>query len=154
MLRALFRLILILVVLVAAFMFFTGYRFGRAPGSAAPDVVGTSGRAAPIDTDTARARGAQAGEAIAEGANKIGAAASTVAERGSEALADASITAKIKSKMALDESVRALDIDVDTVDGVVTLTGNVGSIAVRDRAVELATETAGVRTVQDRLRVN
>lgn len=154
MLRALFRLILVLVVLVGAFMFFTGYWAGRGPGHApAGDAIGTSGRRAPIDTDAARARGAQAGEAIAEGANRVGAAASAVAERGGEVLGDAGLTAKIKSKMALDDSVRALDISVHTVDGVVTLTGRVNSEAEHERAVRLAKETAGVRSVEDRIRV-
>jgi hyperosmotically inducible protein len=152
MVRALFRLVLILVVLVGAFMFFTGYWAGRVP-TRSDAIVGTSGRSEPIDTDAARRRGAQAGEAVADGANRVGAVAAEAAERSGELLSDAGITAKIKSKLALDESVRALDIDVDTVDGAVTLSGRVDSANARDRAVQLAKETAGVRSVADRLQV-
>jgi osmotically-inducible protein OsmY len=42
---------------------------------------------------------------------------------------------------------------VDTTDGVVTLSGRVDSAAARERAVQLARETAGVRSVTDQLQV-
>jgi hyperosmotically inducible periplasmic protein len=63
--------------------------------------------------------------------------------------ADAAITAKIKTKLAADEQVRASEINVDTADGVVTLTGNVDSEEARNRALELAKETDGVREVNN-----
>ena len=63
----------------------------------------------------------------------------------------ASVTAKIKSKMALDDLVKARNIDVDTNGTVVTLTGVVGSEAERQRAVQLAKETEGVTSVIDHL---
>jgi osmotically-inducible protein OsmY len=53
--------------------------------------------------------------------------------------------------MALDDSIKALAIDVDTVGTVVTLSGSVRSQAERARAVQLARETAGVTAVNDRL---
>jgi hyperosmotically inducible protein len=55
--------------------------------------------------------------------------------------------------MALDDLVKASAIDVDTSNGVVTLSGTVATEAERQRAVHLARETEGVRSVQDRLRV-
>ena len=55
--------------------------------------------------------------------------------------------------MALDDSVKALKIDVDTQAGVVTLTGTVRSEAERQRAVALARETEGVTQVIDRLQL-
>jgi hyperosmotically inducible protein len=63
----------------------------------------------------------------------------------------AALTAKIKSKMALDDSVKAHNINVDTNGTVVTLTGTVQSDQERERAVRLAKETAGVTQVVDRL---
>jgi osmotically-inducible protein OsmY len=154
MIRGLLRFVLLVVVLVAVVVFVAGYWPGWSSGSrSGRDGVGTSGRSGPIDPDRARARGAEAGEAIAEGANKVSAAASAAAERGGELLGDASVTARIKSKFALDESVRALAIDVDTVNGVVTLSGRVDSEAARHRAVQLAKETSGVTSVQDKLQV-
>jgi len=84
----------------------------------------------------------------------------TAAEKGREAatklegaLSEGALTTKIKSKMALDDHVKARTIGVDTVGSVVTLTGSVGSRAERDRAVRLATETDGVTKVVDKLEV-
>src|SRR5271169_4199437 len=86
--------------------------------------------------------------------------ATTVTEEGREAatkvagaLKEGALTTKIKSKMALDDDVKARTISVDTVGSVVTLTGNVGSNAERDRAVRLAKETDGVTRVVDKLDV-
>ena len=55
--------------------------------------------------------------------------------------------------MALDDTVKALDVDVDTSGSTVTVTGMVDSAAQRERVLQLARETAGVTTVVDRLRV-
>jgi hyperosmotically inducible protein len=65
---------------------------------------------------------------------------------------DPMITAAIKSKMAADPMVRALSIDVDTNDGVVTLTGNV-SKAEKERAMEIARATEDVVRVEDKLTI-
>lgn len=66
---------------------------------------------------------------------------------------DSAITASVKTRMAADPDVKAHEIDVDTVDGKVTLTGKVGSQAVRAEAVRLAQNTEGVRSVRDNLTV-
>ena len=94
-----------------------------------------------IDTDKARQTGAAIGEKVATGAAEA-----------EQALAEAALTAKIKSKMALDDTVKALSIDVDTKGTVVTLSG-IGHTreAERAKAVQLARETAGVTAVNDRL---
>ena len=68
-------------------------------------------------------------------------------------VSDGALTAKIKSKMALDDHVKARSIGVDTSGTTVTLTGVVRSAAERDRAVRLAADTEGVTKVVDRLRV-
>ena len=140
MVRTLLRLLLIVVVVVALGAFFVGYRWGipdREPASNRP--VGTSGT---VDTSKARETGAQIGEKIAVGANKA-----------EHALEEAQLTAKIKSKMALDDHVSATAIHVETDDGVVTLSGTVRSTAEHDRAVQLARETEGVKRVVDRLHI-
>lgn len=64
---------------------------------------------------------------------------------------DAGLSGRIKSKMALDELVRARTIDVSTTGGVVTLAGTVRSIAERDKAIRLARDTMGVTRVVDNL---
>lgn len=66
---------------------------------------------------------------------------------------DPGITASVKSRLAADDTVKAFRIDVDTKDAVVTLTGAVDNPVVRDRAVEVARNTEGVRDVVDQLTV-
>ena len=60
---------------------------------------------------------------------------------------DAGVTTKVKSKLAADDTVKAYQIDVDTNDHVVTLSGNVESAAAKEQAVRLARETDGVKDV-------
>jgi hypothetical protein len=138
MFRALLRLVVVLVVLVGAAAFFLGWWGSNRvhPRDATP-TVGTTGR---VDTQKARDVGAEVGAKTAEAANRAGAV-----------LGEGALTAKIKSKMALDDLVRARSIDVTTNGQVVTLTGTVGSEAERTRALQLARETSGVTQVVDRL---
>ena len=66
---------------------------------------------------------------------------------------DAGVTSAIKSKMAVDDTVKASDINVDTQNHVVTLHGTVGSQAEKERALMIARNTKGVSSVVDDLRV-
>jgi hyperosmotically inducible protein len=68
-----------------------------------------------------------------------------------EAVTDAGITTKVKSKLLADPDVSGLRIDVDTLDGVVTLSGTVGSAAERMRALDLAGKVENVKRVEDKL---
>lgn len=135
MFRALLRLILVVVIIAAAAAFFMGYRLGG-DGVETP----VSAKVPTVDSEKARETGAAIGEKVA-----------TSAAHAEQALAEGSLTAKIKAKMALDDTVKALTIDVDTNGSVVTLTGSVHSEAERTKAVQLARETAGVTAVNDRL---
>ena len=92
-------------------------------------------------------------ETSAEVKERAAAGVQTAANRAEEAVASAAVTSKIKAKMALDDLVRARDIDVDTEGSVVTLTGEVGSSDEQRRAVRIATETAGVTKVVNHLTV-
>ncbi|HEX5215244.1 MAG TPA: BON domain-containing protein [Vicinamibacterales bacterium] len=67
---------------------------------------------------------------------------------------DPGITTAVKSKFATDDTVKAYQINVDTSNKVVTLTGNVDSAAAKDRAVMLARDTKGVARVVDNLVVS
>ena len=67
---------------------------------------------------------------------------------------DAGISTNVKAKMAADDTVKAYQIDVDTANGVVTLTGAVDSAAAKEHAVLIARNTDGVRDVVDQLRVD
>jgi hypothetical protein len=143
MIGTLIRLLLVIVIVVAAAAFFLGYRWSNG-GIARPDQapVGTIGRDAPVDPSKAREAGAKIGEQVATAANAAG-----------ELIEDGQLTAKIKSKMTLDDLVQARTINVDTKDGVVTVKGRVRSDAERQRAIQLARETAGVKAVVDQLTV-
>lgn len=66
---------------------------------------------------------------------------------------DATITAKIKLKLLEDPITKARKIDVDTVNGVVTLTGVVESEKEIERAIEIARNVEGVRRVVNNLKV-
>ena len=66
---------------------------------------------------------------------------------------DAGVTASVKTKMAADPDVKAMRIEVDTKNGVVTLTGNVDSTVEKDQAIRIARETSGVRDVVDMITV-
>jgi osmotically-inducible protein OsmY len=142
MIRTLLRMILVVVIVVGLAAFFIGYRWADDDRDPVVDrAVGTTGaRDTSIDTSRARETGAKVGETVAAGVNE----AQRVAEEGS-------LTAKIKSKMALDDQVDAAAIDVDTNGTIVTLSGRVSNQAERERAVRLARETEGVTSVVDRL---
>jgi hyperosmotically inducible periplasmic protein len=74
-------------------------------------------------------------------------------DEATPAMGDAGITTTVKTKFLGDTGVAGLQIDVDTRDGVVTLTGTVPTAAEKRRAVELAKATDGVKSVVDRLKV-
>jgi BON domain len=137
MIRIMLRLVLVVIVIV-------GLAFLLGRWSSGSKIVPDSPvhAAGPVDTSKAREAGAKVGEATAKAANQA-----------AEALANGAITAKIKSKMVLDDLVKARNIDVDTNGSVVTLTGVVGSEAERQRALQLAKQTEGVTSVIDHLRV-
>jgi hyperosmotically inducible protein len=69
------------------------------------------------------------------------------------AQSDAGITTKVKTKLAADSAVKASQVNVDTKDKVVTLSGSVDNDAAKTRAIELARETTGVQDVVDNLSV-
>ena len=80
---------------------------------------------------------------------KVTTAARTVAE----ATEDGRTSARIKAKLALDPDLSALDISVDTTDGVVTLAGRVSSPEHVAKAIRLALEEDNVHEVISTLQV-
>ena len=138
MFRALFRLVILLIVLAAVGGYVLGW-WGTGASLPDRDAVATAGR---TGAEAAKRAGEQISQKTAE-----------AAKTAEEALSDGALTAKIKAKMALDDTVKARDLSVHTVDGVVTVTGTVRSSAERDRGLALARETNGVRRVEDRITV-
>jgi hyperosmotically inducible protein len=73
---------------------------------------------------------------------------STEAVNGSaQPVNDTWITTKVKADLLATENVSGLDIKVETVNGVVTLSGAVANKAQKDKAVEVATKIKGVTRV-------
>jgi hyperosmotically inducible protein len=70
-----------------------------------------------------------------------------------EELDDATITTKIEAKMAGDPDVSAFNVDVDTNEGVVRLSGTVERPEAKAEAEKLARETEGVRQVINDIKV-
>ena len=66
---------------------------------------------------------------------------------------DPGITTAVKTKLAADDTVKAYKIDVDTKEGVVTLSGSVDTAEAKTKAVEVARNTKGVVSVTDQLTV-
>ena len=148
MFRALARFVLVIVIVVAAAAFFMGYRWGgvRTPRTTAEPAVtrpvGTAGTQADERRERARAAGAEVGDKIAVGA-----------EKASEGLEEARLTAKVKSKITLDDTLDGSRIHVKSDGNRVTLTGTVVNQAQHARALALARETSEVGSVVDHLSV-
>src|SRR5687767_2488873 len=70
-----------------------------------------------------------------------------------EELDDATITTKVEAKMAGDPDVSAFNVDVDTNEGVVRLSGTVENPEAKTEAEKLARETEGVRRVINDIKV-
>lgn len=65
-----------------------------------------------------------------------------------EIIDDAWITTKVKTLLLKEDALSALKIDVDTKDGMVRLSGEVGKPEQVARAMEVASKVAGVKSVQ------
>jgi hyperosmotically inducible protein len=75
------------------------------------------------------------------------------AENTGEAITDAAITSEVKTKFLAEPGVSGLNINVDTNDHVVTLSGTVKSKAEADKAMRIARESKGVKRVVSRLKI-
>ena len=133
--RTIFGLIVVAVIGVLAYNYWSGRGLTLRPSAATG-----------VDAEAARDQS----KAILD---KTAATVGDAATKLEQAVDAGTLTAKIKSKMALDDLVKARTINVDTTGSVVTLTGTVGSNQERERAVRLARETVGVTNVVDKLQV-
>ena len=93
-----------------------------------------------LSSDDIKADLAKTGEVVRENTKAAG-----------DHLNDARIVTLIKAKYVLDKDLSALDIHVDSQNGLVTLTGTVVSAAAIGKAVVLALDTSGVHNVTAKL---
>jgi hyperosmotically inducible protein len=98
-----------------------------------------------------------AGRAAGEELSEAGEAVERGLERANRQLEpyarDVEITAKVKTKLAADPEINPFRIDVDTVNGRVTLSGTVRTERQREEAETLARGTEGVSEVRNLLEV-
>lgn len=92
-----------------------------------------------------------AGKAIDKSVDKLGDKLNAQGAKTGVTMDDAEITTKVKAAIFAEPGLRTLQINVDTVKGVVTLTGSVDSPANKDRAQALAGAVAGVKEVRNLL---
>ena len=70
-----------------------------------------------------------------------------------QAIDDGVVTAKVKAKLIEDPVTKAHQINVETFKGTVQLSGFVEDDQARTRALQLARDTDGVKSVKDALRI-
>ncbi len=70
-----------------------------------------------------------------------------------ELASDAFISSKVKAALIRDDSVKALDIGVKTIDDVVYLSGRVDTPEQRETAERLAREVKGVKAVVNHIQL-
>ncbi len=75
------------------------------------------------------------------------------ADKAAVVIDDAAITAQVKAAILAEPGLKSLQIGVETVNGVVTLSGAVDSPASSDKAKTLARNVSGVRDVNNLLAV-
>ena len=106
--------------------------------------------------NTAQDSGRKIDQAQENAAAKMDQATAQVKEQAANAgdkIDDATITAKVKTALIAEPGLKALQINVDTANGVVTLSGAVDSPTNLDRATQVAQAVQGVKSVDNRLTV-
>jgi hyperosmotically inducible protein len=74
-------------------------------------------------------------------------------KKGAKIVTDASITTAVKTRLMKDKVARGTSIDVDTKDGIVTISGTVPAEADKLRIGKLVEKTTGVKGVANNLSV-
>jgi hyperosmotically inducible protein len=109
-------------------------------------VACTSERPTPATQGDVQARGTAQGKPAAPAQPEAVRPVAQVAD-------DAIITGKVKAALVEVEGVKVSDVNVDTVNGTVTLKGFVETPAQADHAIQLAQATEGVRGVSNQLAI-
>lgn len=91
--------------------------------------------------------------AVAMATLQFGCAGTSTRESTGEYVDDSAITAKVKSALASDSSVSAMDVHVETYKGTVSLSGFVDTADQKSRASTLAKNVPGVQKVDNNISV-
>ena len=92
-----------------------------------------------------------ASETITQTMDEASTQLSETSELAGEFVDDATITAKVKSAILASTELRLLRVSVETVDGLVTLTGSADSKTNIEKAENLASAVEGVTGVENKL---
>jgi len=95
----------------------------------------------------------EAGKKMGEATDKVAVKMAEQSEKAGVVIDDAEITTKVKAAIFAEPGLKTLQIGVDTVKGVVTLSGSVDSQQNSDSAKALAGAVAGVKLVENRLAI-
>ncbi|WP_310491765.1 BON domain-containing protein [Dechloromonas sp.] len=116
-------------------------------GLSACDKPGPAEQAGKKMDQAASDTGKKVGETVDKLENKM----TEQGAKSAQAFDDTEITAKVKAELLGEPGLKSLQISVDTVKGVVTLTGTVDSKANSDKAKARAMAIGGVRDVTNQL---
>jgi hyperosmotically inducible protein len=127
----------LLAAIVAGTALMSGGCSDRHPGE-------TAGQKLPAET---------AGQKLDRSADKVAAATERATKETAVVVDDAAITTKVKTAVFAEPGLKTLQINVDTKDGVVTLSGTVDTPVLKERAMTIAQHVDGVRSVVDNLAI-
>lgn len=118
-----------------------------------PGPAETAGKKMDETADAAGQKLDKAADKVEEAVDKATQKLGEKSDKAGVAMDDAEITAKVKAAVFSEPGLKTLKISVDTVKGVVTLTGSVESQSSFDRVKALAEAVAGVKEVENHLQV-
>lgn len=93
------------------------------------------------------------GQKIENAAEKTGDKMESAADKTGDFLSDSALTAKVKSALIAEKDLKSMAINVDSKDGVVTLSGELPTAASVAQAESAAKAVKGVKAVHNDLRV-
>jgi hyperosmotically inducible protein len=121
----------------------------RTAGQQLDSAIAKTGEAADKAKEDAKVAAAKSEDAMKDAADATKTAGASAVSK----LDDAGITAKVNAGLAADKDLSAIKINVDTADGVVTLSGPVPSATAKERATDIAKNVKDVKSVNNQLSV-
>lgn len=126
----------------------------KAPGpaeSAGKQIDQTVNEAGKAISETVDKVGETMSDQSAKAADKVSEVVSDQSAKAGMIIDDVEITTKVKAAILAEEGLKTLQISVDTVQGVVTLSGSVDTIPNSETAKSLAAAVSGVTEVVNNL---
>lgn len=90
---------------------------------------------------------------IAHAANMLSEKTDKSMEKTGNYLSDSAVTTKIKAKLMATDDLKVSDVNVETNQGIVSLTGSVDNLHSKNQIVNLTRQIKGVKSVEENLTV-